>query len=289
MINYYQDIFFAVVGDVHGYMYKMICLLQQWENNFGQKLDFVLQVGDFEPHRHEADLATMDAPKKYRKLGDFPDFYQQKRIFPWPIWFIGGNHEPYGFLDTIPSGTEITHYCYYLGRVGSVVLAGLKIVGVSGIYQEEKFLVDRPKVSQINNYSNKEYIAFTEAEIIQALEYKSTDILLLHDWPANIINAKDAQEFEQQRRSQGYYDLVGNEYARMLVDELKPKLVVCGHLHKSYRNQISLTPGSFTDICCLANVQSGADAISVFHLSKTGKITDFTQGKQRARGRRQKQ
>jgi len=274
MFNNDRDIFFAVVGDVHGYIYTMIGLLKQWENHSHQQLKFILQVGDFEPHRHEADLATMDAPTKYRKLGDFPDFYQQRAIFPWPIWFIGGNHEPYGFLDQINTGTEITHNCYYLGRVGSVVLAGLKIVGVSGIYQEEKFQVDRPKVSQINSYSNKDYIAFTEAEIIQALDYKSTDILLLHDWPANIINPADAQQFEQQRRSRGYYDMVGNEYARMLVDELKPKLVVCGHLHKSYRNKISLTSENFTDICCLANVQSGADAIAIFHLSKTGEISE---------------
>ncbi|MGB3507685.1 MAG: metallophosphoesterase [Microcoleaceae cyanobacterium] len=216
----------------------------------------------------------MDGPTKYRKLGDFIDFYQQRAIFPWPIWFIGGNHEPYGFLDRINPGTEITKNCYYLGRVGSVVLAGLKVVGVSGIYQEENFRVSRPEISQMNSYSNKEYIGFTESEIIQALDYKSTDILLLHDWPANIINPADAKEFEQQRRSRGYYNLVGNEYARMLVDELKPKLVVCGHLHKSYRNQISLISGSFTDICCVANVISGLDAMAVFHLSKTGKITE---------------
>ncbi len=203
----------------------------------------------------------MDAPTKYRKLGDFPDFYEQRAIFPWSIWFIGGNHEPYGFLDQINTGAEVTNNCYYLGRVGSVVLAGLKVVGVSGIYQEEKFHISRPKVDKINSYSNKEYIAFTEAEIIQALGYKSTDILLLHDWPANIINPADAQQFEQQRRSRGYYDMVGNEYARMLVDELKPKLVVCGHLHKSYRNKISLTSGDFTDICCLANGKHSAFSI----------------------------
>ncbi|MEB3339404.1 hypothetical protein [Okeania sp.] len=69
MFKNYQDIFFAVVGDVHGHIYKMINLLQKWENNSHQKLEFILQIGDFEPHRYETDLVTMDAPKKYRKLG----------------------------------------------------------------------------------------------------------------------------------------------------------------------------------------------------------------------------
>ncbi len=44
MFNNYPDIFFAVVGDVHGYMYTMIGLLQQWENHSTQQLAFILQV-----------------------------------------------------------------------------------------------------------------------------------------------------------------------------------------------------------------------------------------------------
>ena len=46
-----SDIYFAAVGDVHGHIYKMWSLLKRWEEKHHKRLSFVLQVGDFEPHR----------------------------------------------------------------------------------------------------------------------------------------------------------------------------------------------------------------------------------------------
>jgi len=53
-----QDIFFAAVGDVHGNMHSMVRDLKAWEKKHNHQLAFVLQVGDFEPQRDEADLVT---------------------------------------------------------------------------------------------------------------------------------------------------------------------------------------------------------------------------------------
>jgi len=89
-----QELFFAAVGDVHGQMHEMVRLLSAWEGRAGRALAFVLQVGDFEPVRDQKDLDTVAAPMCYRKLGDFPDFHSGRATFPWPVWFIGGNHEP---------------------------------------------------------------------------------------------------------------------------------------------------------------------------------------------------
>ncbi|NER22956.1 MAG: metallophosphoesterase [Symploca sp. SIO1C2] len=266
-----QDIFFAAVGDVHGNMHSMVRDLKAWEKKHNHQLAFVLQVGDFEPQRDEADLVTTPGPKKYRKLGDFPDFYTGKAVFPWSIWFIAGNHEPYGFLEQMPQGGEVAHNCYYLGRVGSVTLSGLKIVGVSGIYEPKQFYQQRPDVSLISKSSNKKYVGFTETEILEAIAFSSADILLLHDWPSGIISSTEAQRF-------GWSNEVGNEYARLLVESLQPKLVLCGHMHQSYRTQLSL-PKAVTDICCLANVKQGMpqvrDAIAIFHLSSAGKLVEL--------------
>ncbi len=66
-----RDIYFAVVGDVYGDIYTMLGLLQNWTIKHQQSLSFVLQVGDFEPHRNLDDVATMDAPTKYKKNGRF--------------------------------------------------------------------------------------------------------------------------------------------------------------------------------------------------------------------------
>ncbi|MEM9539527.1 MAG: metallophosphoesterase [Cyanobacteria bacterium P01_E01_bin.42] len=255
-----QEIYFAGVGDVHGEMYEMLGLLKKWES----QLSFVLQVGDFEPHRHEADLQTMDTPAKYRKLGNFAHFYSGSAILPYPVWFIGGNHEPYGFLDRIPNNTEIAPNCYYLGRVGTVKLAGLKIVGLSGIYKEHLF-AQRPPIAEIDRRSNADYIGFTENEVLQALEFQSADILLLHEWPRGLLTSDSDLDVTDS-------EMVGNEYAKMLIESLKPRLILCGHMHRYYRQQIHYSDSTIAQVCCLANTRSGSDAIEIFRLSGDGCI-----------------
>src|SRR5690242_2689007 len=111
-----DEVYFAGVGDVHGEHHRMIERLARWEDASGLRLGFVLQVGDFEPHRHAEDLATKTGPAKYRRLGDFPDFASGRAKFPWPVYAIGGNHEPYGWLDEMPHGGALAPNCTYLGR-----------------------------------------------------------------------------------------------------------------------------------------------------------------------------
>jgi lariat debranching enzyme len=104
------------------------------------------------------------------------------------------------------------------------------------------------------------------------LTVEGPDILLLHEWPAGIIASEDEQEFEQQRRSLRY-DRVGNDPARMLVDLLQPRLVLCGHMHRGYRRTIG-----DTRFACLAHVMHGDDAFAVFERTATGEIIELTAG-----------
>lgn len=264
MPTHSPEVVFAAVGDVHGHMNRMVDHLQHQAEALRRPFDFVLQVGDFEPHRDEADLATMSAPAKYRQLGDFAAYHQARRRFPWPLYFIGGNHEPYGYLDTHPEGFELIHHCHYLGRVGVVDLHGLRVVGVSGIYQEEAFRTARPPLSALGSVSNKAFTWFNERDIEQALELGRADVLLVHDWPSGIIGPDDDASFQGKRRSPNA-DTVGNEYARLLVDALQPKLVLCGHMHRSYRASVHHASGRTTQVRCLASVEQGLDALGVFH------------------------
>lgn len=257
-----KKVVFAAVGDVHGHMHAMVRTLSAWEIKAKRRIDFVLQVGDFEAHRNEDDLATMAAPSKYRRLGDFHDFHENRARFPWPVYFIGGNHEPYGLLDTMVNGGEVCPNCFYLGRAGAVTLNGLRIGGLSGIYVEE-FLEGRPSVDEIHSRSNKDYVGFCKQDIDLIAEYGSLDVLILHEWPSGIIAPADEAEFEAQRRSMRYSD-VGNEYSRLVMDLTGPELVLCGHMHKAYRNTVQLPGGKECFVCCLANVSQGKSAFAVF-------------------------
>ncbi|WP_244226964.1 metallophosphoesterase [Corallococcus aberystwythensis] len=263
------------MGDVHGQMHAMVRLLEGWSAKTGKPLAFVLQVGDFEPHRHDADLATMDAPAKYKQLGDFPAYHRRHARFPWPVYFIGGNHEPYGFLDAqAPRGFEVTPGCHYLGRVGQVELRGLRVAGLSGIHREAAFRTARPSLKDSKDVPHKAFAYFNEEDVDRALALQDVDVLLLHDWPSGLIAAEDAGAFEHQRRSVSH-DTVGNEYARMLVESLQPRLVLCGHMHRAYRAAIPHSSGQVSDVACLASVRQGPECFGVFHVSTDG-ITEVT-------------
>ncbi|MCP3103645.1 metallophosphoesterase [Myxococcus sp. K15C18031901] len=264
-----EERYFAAVGDVHGHMDRMVRELQAWTRHARRELAFVLQVGDFEPHRSEADLATMSAPARYKQLGDFAAYHQQRRRFPWPVYFIGGNHEPYGYLDTAPEGFELTTNCHYLGRVRALDLGGVRVVGLSGIHDEAAFTRRRPPLSRLGSVSNRDFTFFTEEDVERAMEAGSADVLLLHDWPSGVIAAKDGAAFQGRRRSPSPED-VGNPYARLLVDALRPRLVLCGHLHRPYRGWVEHAEDVRSRVCCLSSVEEGPGAFAVFRV--TGKL-----------------
>ncbi|NOK17096.1 metallophosphoesterase [Corallococcus carmarthensis] len=267
--------YFAAVGDVHGQMHAMVRLVEGWSARTGKPLAFVVQVGDFEPHRDEADLATMAAPAKYKHLGDFPAYHRRQTGFPWPVYFIGGNHEPYGFLDAqAPQGLEVTPGCHYLGRVGQVEPRGLRVAGLSGIHREDVFRTARPSLLDPRSVSHKAFAYFNEEDVDRAMGLRNIDVLLLHDWPSGLIAASDAAAFAHQRRSVSH-DTVGNDYARMLVEALRPRLVLCGHMHRAYRATIRHPSGQVSDVACLASVRQGLESLAVFHVS-SDRLTEVT-------------
>ena len=133
----------------------------------------------------------------------------------------------------------------------------------------------RPSAREIERVSNKKYISFIESEIERALDYETTDILLLHDWAKDIISPEALKLF-QTRYSNARYAEIGNEYANLLIEALKPKLVLCGHLHFKYRYSMPTSPQTTSKICCMANVQQGKDAIAIFCLTPDRKIIEIT-------------
>lgn len=98
------------------------------------------------------------------------------------------------------------------------------------------------------------------------------DVLLLHDWPSGVIAPEDTARFEGQRRSPSP-ETVGNEYARLLVDALQPRLVLCGHLHQHDAGTLQHANGKQTQVRCLASVEQGADAFAWFELRGGSLVT----------------
>jgi hypothetical protein len=259
---------FAVVGDVHGAMHRMSRLLEEWEERHARHLDFVLQVGDFEPHRDVEDLASASIPAKYRDLGDFPDYHHGRASFDWPLTFIGGNHEPFGFLEQLPRGGPVAPRCQYLGRVGRVELGGLVVVGLTGIFSEAHY-GGRPPLRGGARAGGKLWAYFSDADVAAALAFGRADVLVLHEWPRGAVTEEQVAVV-RGRRKVADPRVIGNEPARRLVDRLRPKLVVAGHMHWRHRSRIG--ESSFA---AMAHVGAGADALGVFEALPDGRIVEL--------------
>ena len=245
---------FALVGDVHGAMHAMVRQVCALEARLGHAVDFVAQVGDFEPHRHEDDLRTMAAPAKYKELGDFQDFVRGRAKFPWPLYFIGGNHEPYGWLEEHVSGAALVERCVYLGRAEVVELGcGLRLGGLTGVFDEVLYGQQRPSLDRLDEVSNKRFIGYNEQDIERLLDLPHPDILLLHEWPEGLT-----QDRKYAHR------VAGSAHARMLIELLKPPLVACGHMHRPHEEVWTHEDGATTQIVCLGHVRGGEGAVALY-------------------------
>ncbi|TAN29982.1 MAG: hypothetical protein EPN30_01520 [Actinomycetota bacterium] len=204
---------FLAIGDVHGQWDCVIEAISSATDILGHVPDLVLQVGDAEALRTESEMAMVAGPQVYAALGDF--WRLQEGDLPCPVYFIGGNHEPFQALDEaeqanggppIPWGPNV----YYLGRAGAAELHGLNIAWLSGIFRETM-----PDKRGNGKKSNYHYVATDiEKTRTQAKDLGQIDILVSHDWPQGI---------EQGR---------GTEHILDLNCTLLPQLHVCGHHHR---------------------------------------------------------
>jgi hypothetical protein len=269
-----DTLYFAAIGDVHDRFFKMEAHLSGWERKHGRPLDFVLQVGDLQPCRDLADLDTVAMPQKYRTLHDFQHIWRGGTGLPRPTYFIGGNHEPYGWLDRHPQGAEIAPNLHYLGRAGAVTVAGLKVVGLTGIHSELRADAERPPVEEILHRSRKLYTFYNAADMERAVGFGPVDVLLLHEWPQGVLGGQPAEKWDRWLRGTITPEDFGSEEGRLLIDLLKPQYVFCGHMHHPWEAEIKRSSGETTRVICLADVPD-SDQYARFFYVKNGEICEI--------------
>lgn len=94
----------AIAGCVHGELDTIYSALKSKDGGFS--VDLVLVCGDFQVFswlyskavRNAQDLDHMVCPEKFKKIGDFAEYYNGGKVAPIPTIFIGGNHEASNFL-----------------------------------------------------------------------------------------------------------------------------------------------------------------------------------------------
>lgn len=82
----------------------------------------------------------MHTPIKYRHIGSFHEYYSGKKVAPVLTLFVHGNHEAINYLKELYFGGWVAPNIYYLGFSNVVNFGGLRIGGISGIYNENDYL-----------------------------------------------------------------------------------------------------------------------------------------------------
>ncbi|MGW6912906.1 metallophosphoesterase family protein [Kitasatospora sp. NPDC054939] len=240
-----------MAGDVHG-EFELLAERVAAVRRARGPVDAILAVGDVEANRDEADAAGVHGPAKYRKVGDFPLVQEGLLDLGAPLYFIGGNHEPWPALDDAGPG-RWSDGVHFLGRAGVAEVAGLRVAFLSGIHS--------PRITGVpgaRRESVRERTYYTGEEVAQvaraARRAGQVDILLTHDWPAGVSGPHRGSP-------------VGRPELRALAERLRPRWHFCGHMHHRHRAVIGPT-----QVVCLDHIRSGAPAFAAVERDPDGRL-----------------
>ncbi|RKE17103.1 metallophosphoesterase [Streptomyces sp. TLI_171] len=243
-----------VVGDVHG-EFALLARLAAAVRAAHGPLDAILAVGDVEANRDEADAAGVYGPAKYRKLGDFPLLTDARVDLGAPLFFIGGNHEPWPALDAAGPG-EWAPGVHFLGRCGLAEVAGLRVAFLSGIHSSR--VTDRPRPVR-ESLRDRNYYTAAELQRLTTEGSRSrggVDVLLTHDWPAGLPGADVPGERP-----------VGRPELRTLTERLRPRHHLCGHMHRPLDARIGPTA-----VTCLSLLRDTRNTLALLERAPDGSL-----------------
>ncbi|PJF16590.1 hypothetical protein PSACC_03625 [Paramicrosporidium saccamoebae] len=227
----------AIQGCGHGNLNSIYAALAKLQND--RPVDLLLICGDFQAVRHEADLETLACPPKYRHLGDFPEYYSGRRKAPVLTLFIGGNHEASSHLWDLYHGGWVAPNMYFLGFSGCVRFGGLRISGISGLYDPRHIKMgyyERMPYTgdMIRSIYHTREVEYRKLELLQG----KTDVFMSHEWPHKIYEHGNLNEllrckphFRNDIQSRG----IGAPPLAKLLKVLQPIRWYAAHMHVEFK------------------------------------------------------
>ena len=243
-----------ITGCIHGSLDKMYKDIKEYSSTSNKNIDMILCTGDFECMRTEKDLTFLSCPEKYREMGDFYKYYTSKAIAPYLTIFIGGNHEASNYLEQNYYGGWVAPNIYYLGRSGLINVKGIRIGGISGIFNKfDYFRGNFEKDEDDIKGDKKSIFHLREFDVVKMSHVKNKiDIFMTHDWPTNLVSDEDkANVFKKKPHFKNDIldGTLGSFPGEFLLKYLKPSFFICGHMHFYYSNKINDTQIYAFDKC----------------------------------------
>ena len=272
----------AVVGCVHGELKRIYSSISLIEKQLNKTVDLVLLTGDLQTARTKKDLNSMAVPDKYKKMGDFHEYYNGNLKIPILTIAIGGNHECSDYLMDYPRGGFLMNNFYYMGFSSIVKAKGISIAGWSGIYNVHNFEKPRNESKPLQGNSVRSIYHVRKQDFSKLSQYSGkVDIGMSHDWPGGVAYYGNTSKILKERpwfKSDIENNQLGNPYALKLMQILKPTYWVSSHMHYKFTCQVGATPLNFDNgnVTKDPNIVQHAHYITFVALDKPkGKRLDF--------------
>lgn len=228
----------AIEGCAHGELDSIYASLALTEQQCGAKVDLLLICGDFQAVRNAADLSGMACPAKYRAMQSFYKYYSGELVAPCLTIFVGGNHEASSHLCSLPYGGWVAPNIFFLGNAGVVNVGGIRIGGLSGIYNQRHYHLGHYEMPPFSEDDMRSIYHIRELDVMRLMQLRRPmDIFLSHDWPQHIARHGDLKQllrrkaFLQHEIDDGS---LGSPPAMALLQQLKPRYWFSAHLHVKY-------------------------------------------------------
>ncbi|KAK4755840.1 hypothetical protein SAY87_009597 [Trapa incisa] len=225
----------AIEGCMHGDLDNVYKTLKFIEERAGSKIDLLLCCGDFQAVRNEADMESLNVPRKYREMKSFWKYYSGEEVAPIPTIFIGGNHEASNYLWELYYGGWAAPNIYFLGYAGVVKFGDIRIGGLSGIYNERHYKLGHFERPPYNESTIRSVYHVREYDVHKLMHIEEPmDIFLSHDWPLGITDCGNSRKLIQQKpffEKEIQQRALGSKAAAQLLEKLKPTYWFSAHLH----------------------------------------------------------
>jgi lariat debranching enzyme len=233
----------AVEGCCHGELDAVYDNLLHHEQITGHKIDLLLQCGDFQSLRNGSDYHSCSIPPKFRTPGppSFARYYSGEKVAPILTIFVGGNHEASQPLRELYYGGWVAPNIYYLGAVGVVNYRGIRIGGISGIYNSHHYEWGHHETAPYESRAVKSLYHVRKIDVerakLLAETDKGLDVFVSHDWPLGIEqhgNTKDLIRRKPYFKAEIQRNDLGSPPNREILDALKPRHWFSAHLHVKF-------------------------------------------------------
>ena len=265
-----------IEGCCHGALDDIYAALREVERRRGVKVDLLICCGDFQGLRSEADFEALAVPAKYREMNSFVKYYRGEAEAPCLTVFVGGNHEASNQLGSLFYGGWVAPKIYYLGAAGSVRVGGLRISGLSGIYNGKHHKWDHfentaDAVDARDAVRSAYHVREVDVFRLALLGRGEVDAFISHDWPRGVEQFGDVRRL--LRRKKHFADEVarndlGSPANELLLKQLRPTHWFSAHLHVKFAALVPHDDGTATRFLALDKCLPRRDFLQLLVLER---------------------